>query len=551
MLEHITIQNLALIEDMEIDFTSGFTVLTGETGAGKSIILGALSLLMGDKADGNLVRSGSEEASVAAVFSLSASHPLVPWLAQRDITLEDESIIIRRVVKKSGRGSITMQSTPITRSDLALVSDMLFDMHGQHEHQSLLHSDRQRAVLDNYGKCFLERTSYTESYHKLEEVRKSVEQLEHNRSQRIQEIDYLTFVVDELDRAQLKEHEDELLEEEISLLSQYETIHENLEFAHEQLKSSSGDGALSAINLSLSAIRRAEKADSSLDELTERMQSVFLELQDLSEGLRDRLSAMSFSQQRLDELQMRLAQLQRLKKKYGPSLDQVIAFYTATKEKLVDGEQSDEDLKELKAQLAKLDIEVTQRARILTLKRTAAAGDLQQEITRRLQHLGMEHVVFSIEITEKERTIHGSDRVDFWFSANLGEPKRSLREIASGGELSRVMLAVKTVLAEADDVETLVFDEVDAGIGGAVALAVGEQMAELSQSRQIIAITHLASIAAKASQHLVVHKETDGERTYTRIHQVDHEQRIVEIARMLSGHHTDERALEHARSLLQ
>jgi DNA repair protein RecN (Recombination protein N) len=428
---------------------------------------------------------------------------------------------------------------------------MLFDMHGQHEHQSLLHSDRQRAVLDNYGKCFLERTSYTESYHKLEEVRKSVEQLEHNRSQRIQEIDYLTFVVDELDRAQLKEHEDELLEEEISLLSQYETIHENLEFAHEQLKSSSGDGALSAINLSLSAIRRAEKADSSLDELTERMQSVFLELQDLSEGLRDRLSAMSFSQQRLDELQMRLAQLQRLKKKYGPSLDQVIAFYTATKEKLVDGEQSDEDLKELKAQLAKLDIEVTQRARILTLKRTAAAGDLQQEITRRLQHLGMEHVVFSIEITEKERTIHGSDRVDFWFSANLGEPKRSLREIASGGELSRVMLAVKTVLAEADDVETLVFDEVDAGIGGAVALAVGEQMAELSQSRQIIAITHLASIAAKASQHLVVHKETDGERTYTRIHQVDHEQRIVEIARMLSGHHTDERALEHARSLLQ
>jgi DNA repair protein RecN (Recombination protein N) len=248
---------------------------------------------------------------------------------------------------------------------------------------------------------------------------------------------------------------------------------------------------------------------------------------------------------------MRLAQLQRLKKKYGPSLDQVIAFYTATKEKLVDGEQSDEDLKELKAQLAKLDIEVTQRARILTLKRTAAAGDLQQEITRRLQHLGMEHVVFSIEITEKERTIHGSDRVDFWFSANLGEPKRSLREIASGGELSRVMLAVKTVLAEADDVETLVFDEVDAGIGGAVALAVGEQMAELSQSRQIIAITHLASIAAKASQHLVVHKETDGERTYTRIHQVDHEQRIVEIARMLSGHHTDERALEHARSLLQ
>jgi DNA repair protein RecN (Recombination protein N) len=550
MLEHITIRNLALIEDMEIEFSSGFTVLSGETGAGKSIILGALNLLMGDKADGNLVRSGAEEASVAAVFSLPDTHPLVTWLTQRDIALEDGSIIVRRVVKKSGRGSITLQSTPMIRSDLAFVSDMLFDMHGQHEHQSLLHSDRQRAVLDNYGKCSPELASYAQVYGELEEVKKTIEMLEHDRSRRIQEVDYLTFVVEELNRAQLKEHEDEQLEEEISRLSQYETIHENLEFAHEQLKSSSSDGALSAVNLSLSAIRRAEKADGSLDEISERMQSVFLELQDIAENLRDRLSTMSFSQQRLDELQARLAQLQRLKKKYGPTLEHVIAFYTATKDKLAGGEQSDQDLKELKEKFALLDAEVTERAKVLRDKRTAAAAHLQQEITRRLKHLGMEHVVFSIEIIERERTVHGCDRVDFWFSANLGEPKRSLREIASGGELSRVMLAIKTVLAEADDVETLIFDEVDAGIGGAVALAVGEQMAELSQSRQIIAITHLASIAAKANQHLVVHKETDEERTYTRIHQVDYEQRIVEIARMLSGHHTDERALEHARSLL-
>lgn len=550
MLDRIDIANLALIEDIHIDFHEGFNVLSGETGAGKSIILGALSLLMGEKADGSLVRTGASEASVAAVVSIAEDHPLLTSLEEKGIAPEDGELLIRRVVKKSGRGSIYIQSTPVTRGDLAEISDVLFDMHGQHEHQSLLSSDRQRRVLDSYGKLADDLDTYLVSYRILEELRQEHQRIKQDLDQASREEDYLSFVVEELDRAQLKPDEDLELETEIAVLSQYETIHESLELVHDNLKNSTGEGAVNALALAVQSAKKAARSDNSLEELSSRLETTLLEAQDIAESIRDRLSNMSFSQARLDELQSRLAQLQRLKKKYGPSLDAVIAFRDASKAKLEDSSSADDLLCDLAKKIAAQDVLVEQAARQLRKKRISAAQVLQNQIAVRLSHLGMPHVVFSIEITERQRTVHGADQVDFLFSANLGEPKRSLKEIASGGELSRVMLAVKTVLAEDDDVETLVFDEVDAGIGGAVAIAVGEQMAELAATRQVIAITHLASIAAKANNHLVVHKETEQGRTFTKIHAVEGGSRIQEIARMLSGHGNDEKALAHARSLL-
>lgn len=550
MLEHIDIANLALIEDIHIDFHDGFNVLTGETGAGKSIILGALGLLMGEKADGSLVRTGAPEASVAAMVSIDGSHPLLPWLEKKGIDTEDGTLLIRRVVKQSGRGAIYVQSTPMTRGDLATISDVLFDMHGQHEHQSLLNSDRQRRVLDSYGHVESELEVYASQYRRLEEMHQEYRQLEQDVAQAAKESDYLSFVVEELDRAQLRSDEDMELEDEIGILSQFETIHESLELVHDNLKNSTGEGATNTLALAVQSCKRAARADVSLDELSARLETVLLETQDIAESVRDRLSTMSFSQARLDELQARLAQLQRLKKKYGPSLADVIAFRDSAKTKLQGSADSDDYLHDLAKKIERQESLVEESAGKLTAKRVEAAKTLERQIASRLSHLGMPHVVFSIDIVNRPRTAHGADQIDFLFSANLGEPKRSLKDIASGGELSRVMLAVKTVLAEADEVETLVFDEVDAGIGGAVAIAVGEQMAELATSRQVIAITHLASIASKADNHLVVHKETDGERTYTRIKEVVGEQRIQEIARMLSGHGKDEKALAHARSLL-
>lgn len=550
MLEQLDIRNLALIEDIHIDFTCGFNILTGETGAGKSIILGALELLLGEKADGSVVRTGSEEASVSAILSVGAAHPIRAWLAERDVEPDGDEILVRRTVKSSGRGSINVQGTPMTRSDLAYIGDAMFDMHGQHEHQSLLHSDRQRRVLDSYGSLDGLVDSYAQRYRELEETKRHLELLEQELAQASREEDYLRFVAEELQRARLESDEDVRLQEEISVLSQFETIRENLETVHAFLKGSVGEGALFALSQALQGSKRAAKADQSLDQMSERIESALLDIQDVAQTVRDRLSSMSFSQDRLDELHARLALIQRLKKKYGPTLEAVLEFQNQTEAKLEATKAGDDRSQELRREIADKESHVRRAADELTRSRNDAARRLETLVAQRLSHLGMPHVVFTIAIEPRERSIHGADHIDFLFSANLGEPLRSLREIASGGELSRVMLAVKTVLAESDDVETLVFDEVDAGIGGSVALAVGDQMAELSKSRQVIAITHLASIAAKADHHMVVRKETDSGRTYTRIAEVKDSERVSELARMLGGKSGDAAALAHASTLL-
>ena len=550
MLESLDIRNLALIEDIHIEFMPGFNVLTGETGAGKSIILGALGLLLGEKGDSSVVRTGAQEASVSAVITINSDNPIVDWLQERGITLEDGSLLLHRVVKPSGRGSIYIQAVPMTKADLTLISDALFDIHGQHEHQSLLYSDRQRRVLDSYGELTPLLQEYGKIYKSLEDLLCKKKDVEDTLFQAKKEADYLHFVAEELQRAQLKKDEDTELEAEITILSQYETIHENLELLYESLKASTGEGAITALATALQACKRAVKADATLEETCDRLETILLETQDIAESMRDKLSSMSFSQTRLDALQSRLAQLQRLKKKYGPSLDAVIAFRETVMEKLAVSEESDEQLEKLNQEITHLEELMAQTSKLLTEKRQTAAHKLERQIAERLSHLGMPHVGFSIAVQERSPTIHGADQIDFLFSANLGEPMRNLKEIASGGELSRVMLAIKTVLAEADDVETLVFDEVDAGIGGSVAIAVGEQMAELAQSRQVIVITHIASIAAKANRHFVVKKETHDGRTFTLLNRVENELRVQEIARMLSGHEQGSKALAHAQSLL-
>ena len=550
MLEQLTIHNFALIEDVVINFQQGFNVLTGETGAGKSIILGALNLLMGDKADASIVRTGTDETQISAILSIPETHPLRLWCEERGIELEDDTLLVRRSVRSTGRGAIYVQSVPMTRSDLELIGDALFDMHGQHEHQSLLSPDRQRKVLDAYGALEELVARFGELFHHRENVRKQREELLGELAQSKREADYLQFVSEELRKADLKVGEDEVLQDELSVLTQYEAIHENLELVRDNLRGSGPEGVSNALHNALQACRKAAKADPSLAQFASRLESIGYEAQDIYESIRDRLQSMSFSEARLDELQTRLAFIQRLKKKYGPTLAQVISCRNFTEEKLRRTESSDDELQVLDQKLKELDIHIRKQAAELTQRRKVLAEQMQKLVAARLAHLGMPHVVFSIATEERECNLHGVDHIEFKFSANLGEPQRSLREIASGGELSRVMLAIKTVLAETDDVQTLVFDEVDAGIGGAVAIAVGDQMHELSKSRQVVAITHLASIAARADHQLVVSKEVADGRTYTRINQTVGETRVLEIARMLSGDTRQDAAIAHARQLL-
>lgn len=551
MLERLEIKNFALIEDLHIDFGEGFNVISGETGAGKSIILGALNLLLGEKGDGQIVRSGCEETTVNAVFHLNPGNPLFGWLAEHGLEIEDETLLIRRTVKANGRGMIYVQGQPVTRADLSTMSDALIDMSGQHDHQSLLSRDRQRKVLDSFGDCSDELERYVEAYTLRERLKKEHIELAQRIAAGAREEDYLRFALEEITKVQPKAGEDDSLKDEIQLISQYEHIHENLTLVQDSLKGSgAGDGALAGLHNATTAMARAAKGDPSLATYTARLESLRIECEDIHESIRDYLGGMTYSQERLDMLQDRLAKLQRLKKKYGPSLDEVLEYAAKTEETLRQTENGTEALNELEQKLEKAERDLSDRADTLSLKRRKAAQTLSKEIAGKLRHLGMNSVVFTIAVEPHEYGPNGGDQVEFLISANPGEPTRPIREIASGGELSRIMLSIKTVLAENDDVETMVFDEVDAGIGGSVANAVGEQIQQLSRKRQVIAITHLASIAARADSQFVVAKQVEQGRTYTRIAPVAGDARIHEIARMLSGDSESDISLEHAKKLL-
>ncbi|MDY4609842.1 MAG: DNA repair protein RecN [Sphaerochaetaceae bacterium] len=551
MLEQLQIRNFALIEDLRINFGEGFNVISGETGAGKSIILGALNLLLGEKADGQIVRSGCDETVVSAVFHLDDDNPLYGWLGEHGLEVEDGLLLIRRTVKANGRGMIYVQSQPMTRADLATISDALIDMSGQHDHQSLLSKERQRLVLDSFGDCGGELSDYVAAYASREALKKEYAELSRRIAAGAREEDYLRFALEEIAKVEPKPGEDEALKDEIQLISQFEHIHENLTLVHDSLKGSgSGDGALAGLHAATTAMARAAKGDPALSAYTARLESLRIECEDIQDSVRDYLSNMSYSQERLDLLQDRLSRLQRLKKKYGPSLDEVIAYAARTEESLRQTENGSEALAELERRLGRAEEALVEQGRGLSAKRRKAALLLGKEIASKLRHLGMGSVVFSIGVESCEYGPNGCDQIEFLISANPGEPLRPIREIASGGELSRIMLSIKTVLAENDDVETMVFDEVDAGIGGAVANAVGEQIQQLSRKRQVVAITHLASIAARADFQFVVAKNVEQGRTYTRITPVSDDARVHEIARMLSGDSESEVSLEHAKKLL-
>ncbi len=550
MLEHLSIRNLVLIDHLEIDFSEGFTVISGETGAGKSIIIGALNLLLGEKAEASIIRTGCDEAMVSASFAIPAGHPVESWLAEHTIEIEDDALLINRTVRSSGRGTITVQSVPMTRSDLKGLGDALVDMHGQHEHQSLLSADRQRTMLDAYGKLGVEIGPFQEDYKQWQTLQNELQQCKNQAAQAQREEDYLSFALEELERANLKADEDTQIQEQLSVLSHFEAIHEQLSSTRDYLDGSGTLSVSGSLANAVGACKKAVRLDPSLEQTVQRMESVWIELKDLDDEIRQKLDSMTFSEAKLDELQSRMALIQRMKKKYGPTLQDVFSFKDETAERLRMARDGNDRIIDLEQQVKKKELKILKQAESLSEHRKAVAHTMENEIATRLRLLGMPNVRFSIAVEPKPISLHGSDHVEFLFSANTGVPLGNLRQIASGGELSRVMLAIKTVLAEADDISTVIFDEVDAGIGGSVAIAVGEQLKELSSTRQVLTITHLASIAAKADRQLTVIKEVESGKTYTRIRQLDRNGRIRELARMLSGDSMDDIALEHAEHLL-
>ncbi len=562
MLEDLTIKDFAIIDAVTIEFSKGFTVLSGETGAGKSILIGAMSFLLGGKAEVSQIRAGCREASVSGTFWLNPleNAEAVNWLNEHSIELENDRILLRRFIRENGKSGAWIGSTPVTRADLVEFSSYLVDIHGQHEHQSLMKVPEHRKFLDSRAGIVAEVQDFTALYTSLVEKRKLLAQLNSNDADRERKIEMYSFAVQEIADAKLTQDEDIKLEEEESRLSSYEKLYADIETIRKAL-----DGEDSSILSVLKKIRRdsqhASDLDKTLSDLDARLESSFYELSDLSSEFDNYASKLVYDPAKLEQIQDRLSLIYNLKKKYASSqsapLQEVFDYFDNAQKMLEQLDSGANNKAELESQISDLEKKVYLSARNISAKRRETADKLSLEIEEILKSLGMPGTKFAVSINEKPGNDieqkcgpYGFDNIEFLISANPGSPLQPLAKIASGGELSRVMLAIKTIFSQNDPVQTLVFDEIDTGIGGEIAVAVGHHMKNLAKNKQIFCITHLASIAVYADNQIKIEKGVVEGRTSSNVHQVTGEERVSEIARMLSGDVSSQASLEHARSML-
>ena len=553
MLDELNVLNYALIERVHLKFTKGLNILSGETGAGKSILIGAVGLLLGQKADTSIIRSGTDEVLVSGILSVSKNTEALEWLERHGISTEEDTIIIRRAVKKSGRGSIIIGSVPVAINELKEFSTLLFDLHGQHEHQSLLKVENHRMLLDRFGNTEELCRKVTEIYTKLSEFKQQFENSVVSERERLREIDLLTFAIKEIEEAGFKPGEEEELEKEHRILVNHENLFRLLEQVHSNIAESRG-GSLTGLRNSKNDMDELIRIDPELAQLNNQLNDAFYEIEDFTESIREYKQSVEYNPERLTIVEERISRINILSKKYGNSIKDILDYAESSKSTLARYENWNDEKKKLEQDIERLEAELNKNSKILSDKRNKAALVLQQKIEKELSSLGMAKVKFRVLVRNKKDgviTKYGADNIEFVISTNPGEPFKRLRKIASGGELSRVMLAVKSILAESDNINVLIFDEVDAGIGGEVAIAVGNKLKELSKIKQIFCITHLATIAVQADNHFKVEKNVKDNRTLTHIERIKGDLKIKEISRMLSGDTENETGLKHAEELLR
>lgn len=544
MLESLKINNFVLIPTINLDFYDGMTVLTGETGSGKSIVLGAISLILGSKADKDEIRAGESKAELEAVFRTDRKS-LIALLDDKGIDSDDGRIIIRRQIRSNGRSFYSLNGVNLTIAEAQEIGRMLVDITGQNSALSLVRKDRQLALLDSSKEIAASLSSYEASYEEylslVEERKASLERMrkvEEDRS-------YLEYCLDELDKAELMEGEDDEIKAKLEVASSSEYIIENLEAVKEGL-----DNASRSLSAALSALFKAKGKDESLDEYYQRMESSSIETDDLLQSISAQLSLYSFDPYELEDMNSRLATLQRIRKKYGGSIEAAIAKRDEIRLMLDEAEGEAISLDRLDKAIEKKRVECLEKAEALHMLRHKRAEKLGRDITSTLKKLSMESAEFRIELEKISLGAKGFDNVSFLIAPNRGERMSPVEDAASGGELSRIMLAIKSNFLDSDDVETLIFDEIDSGISGHAASNVASVMKELSKRHQIIAITHLAQIASKADNHILVHKSEEKGRTVSHLDYIEGEKKVAEIARLLSGDDSDI-SLRHARSLIK
>ena len=562
MIEDISIKDFALIDSLSLDLREGFTAFTGETGTGKSVLIGSISFLLGGKPQADTVRAGAGEAWAAGTVLVENNKDALDWLESHGIEADSGRVLLKRTAKAGGRTSCWIQGAPVSRGELAEFTSFLVDIHGQHDHQSLMKPQEHRRFLDAYAGIEEEVSAFSSLYDELASARKKRDDIDSAGKSRAERIELLSFAAAEIKEASIEAGEDEALEAEERRLSQ----HEKLTVALSQCAGALGaaasseqqEGAIPLLKKALALIESAAAVDPSLAQQASRLEAVFYEAEDAASEIAAYLDAALFDPARLEAVEERLSLLYKLKKKYGPALDDVIAYRKAAEAELEALLSANESRASLDAEIAALEKRLVADGGEISRKRQEAAAAMEKAVEVALSRLGMAGTRFKVSLTPKEslgggRTASqfGFDNVEFLISPNPGEPLRPLSKIASGGEISRVMLALKTALANADKISTLIFDEIDVGIGGETAVAVGEHIHRLSRGRQILCITHLASIACQADNHVVIEKSSDGEKTRTSAREISGDERAEEISRMLSGGGGGAVSLNHARELLE
>ena len=552
MLERLIIKNIALISSLDIELGGGLNVLTGETGAGKSIIIDSVNLVLGERASKDLIAVNQQKARVEALFSIKNNDTVKSLLNDNGLLSEDDELILMREITASGKSLCRINGEVVPLATLHLIADSLVDVHGQHTHQSLLDPKKHMHMVDefNASEIIPVRNNVTELYRAYTEAERKLNSGFVSAEERERRIDILAYQINEIETAHLYAGEEEEITAELAVLSNAERISSSLDIASDII---SGDrGSLGSVRKAADALSRISDISAVYSDIYERINSLYYELEDASYQLRDLSLSFEFSPERLNELENRMDYLNSLKRKYGGSIEAVLEFMQNCKTELEELSSSDEIRGRLTKELARLKSEYFEASARLTALRNQAAQALSENVTKQLHELGMVNAQFTYvnNVSDEKLHINGSDSIEFMFSANAGEPCKPLAKVASGGELSRIMLAIKTVCADADAIPTLIFDEIDSGISGVTAIKVGEKMARIAASHQVLCITHLPQIAAYADNHFLVEKTMDNGETHSSLRQLGDEERRTELARIMGSVNADESAVKYAQELI-
>ncbi len=539
MLSQLFIKNIAVIESASIDFENGFNVFTGETGAGKSILIDAINAVLGGRTSRDLVRTGENKAFVSAVFS-EISQKAKAVLEELGYEDEGEELMISREISAEGKNICKINSRPATVSVLKQLSGVLIDVHGQHDSVILQNPELHIGYIDAFGNTFSELSAYSESYKKMKETERAIRKISMDDSDKEARIDLLKYQIGEIEAAAIESGE----EDELLALSKRIKSSENImELVSETVSAlDGGDGGEGALDELETVIKNAEELAEyfpDFEGISEKFKSTYYELEEFANDVKSCADELDFDPQLQNRTEKRLDEIFRLKRKYGGSVESVLAYYDKAVKELDGIEFSEERLEKLNKEYSVLKKDTEEKASVLTKKRLSAAKAFEHAVMDELSYLNMPNVRFSVNFEHADFSESGCDSIEFYIATNAGEPLKPLIKIASGGELSRIMLSIKNVLADKDNVDTLIFDEVDTGISGSAAQKVGKKLKQVSKGRQIICVTHLAQVAAFADNHLLISKATENGKTFTSVTSLDKEGRIAELARIMGGEITD------------